>query len=66
MRNSTSHCDSRRSWPGGGGVLGGREVEKRKEVGSLGEPYLHVATRLREKEESYKCTTMVFVETKEV
>ena len=50
MRNSTSHCDSRRSWPGGGGVLGGREVEKRKEVGSLGEPYLHVATRLREKE----------------
>ena len=30
--------------------MGGREVEKRKEVGSLGEPYLHVATRLREKE----------------
>ena len=50
MRNSTRHCDSRRPWPDGGRILGGREVETREEAGSLGEPYLHVAARLREKE----------------
>ena len=42
MRNSTSYCDSRRPWPDGGEVLGGREGEKRKEAGSLGEPQLLV------------------------
>ena len=50
MRNSTSHCHSRRPWPDGAGILAGREAEKREEAGSRGEPCVHVAARLREKE----------------